>query len=249
VERGEIYPPSLAAKPGYGKLLDDNLEALYQWCSAQGVPILTHCSYSQYPSPEAGLRGAPDGWRSVLQRHPDLRLDIGHCGGLWYVPVEASKRPPDPPWTQRTIDILNTPMFSHVAADFADYSTMIEPGADNKTAFDQTMTTVKSWLDPATYSLARSRLMYGTDWSMLAQVHPYDSAYYGAMKSLVPTQLGLSATESAAFIGANAARFLGMCLEGDVKPPTRQRLEAFYKVNHLDPSLLELWDSAVSSTR
>lgn len=241
---GEVYPPMLTQEPDYGQQLDDNLEALYQWCISQDVPLLAHCSYSQYPSAAAGLRAAPGGWRSVLERHPSLRLNIGHCGGLWSVPASASKRPPGPPWTQSAIEILNNAAYSHVSADFGDYSTMIEPGADNKAASDATMSQVKGWLDPATHSLARSRLMYGTDWSMLAQVHPYDVAYYDAMKLQVPKALGLTASEASGFIGANAARFLGLSLQNGAAPPTRQRLEAFYKANHLDSAPLRLWDSA-----
>ncbi len=169
VSDGEVYPTQLTQLSNYGKQLDDNLDALYQWCCKEGVPVLAHCSYSQYPTKTAGLRAAPDGWKVVLSNYPELRLNIGHCGGLWYVPDDASKRPPGTPWAQRTIEILNTPAFAHVSADFADYSTMIEPGADNKRAFDETMIAVKGWLDPATHAQARSRLLYGTDWSMLAQ--------------------------------------------------------------------------------
>ena len=93
---GEVYPPLLTQEPDYGQQLDDNLEALYQWCISQDMPLLAHCSYSQYPSAAAGLRAAPGGWQSVLERHPSLRLNIGHCGGLWSVPASASKRPPRP---------------------------------------------------------------------------------------------------------------------------------------------------------
>jgi predicted TIM-barrel fold metal-dependent hydrolase len=242
VVNGEVYPTELTKEPRYGRQLDDNLNALYQWCSAKGVPLLAHCSFSQYTSTSAGFRAAPEGWKAVLRRYPNLRLNIGHCGGLWFVPTSASKRPPDPPWTQRTLEILNSQSFEHVAADIADYSTMIESGATSQQANEETMRAMRQWLDPATHSLARTRLMYGTDWSLLAQVHPRDANYYGAMKAQIPDQLGLSSAETAGFIGGNAARFLGLALEANVKPPTRQRLESFYKRNHLDQTLLQLWD-------
>lgn len=241
---GEVYPGELGQNPQYIQQLDDNLEALYQWCGSAGVPLLAHCSYSQYTSKQAGLRAAPDGWAKVLQRHPDLRLNIGHSGGLWSVAHSASNRPPGTPWTQRTLEILNDSKLQYVSADFADYSTMVEPGADNQQAFTETMTAVKGWLDPATHKLARSRLMYGTDWSMLSQIHPNDTSYYLAMKSQIPQQLGFTQAESDGFLGANAARLLGVSIQGGVKPQTRQRLEAFYKAHNLDPANLALWDPA-----
>jgi predicted TIM-barrel fold metal-dependent hydrolase len=242
--RGEPYPRDLAKEPNFGKQLDDNLRELYSWCSRDGVPILTHCSFSQYPdtpTKDVGLRAAPEGWAEVLKQYPTLRLDIGHMGGLWQIPVSAPKRPPGRPWTERVIEILDNPKFDFVSADVADYATILERDKNEKADDKEALMAVKGWL--AAHGRARNRIMYGTDWSMLAQYHPGDLDYYQQMKTRWPEKLGLTDDEKRNYLGANAARLIGLSKIQGNTPHTRQRLEAFYKANQLDPTILSRWDS------
>ena len=87
---------------------------------------------------------------------------------------------------------------------------------------------------------AKERLMYGTDWVMLARTLGV-SGYYRGMKRLA-TDLGLSKDQAYGFLGTNAARFLGLSLVDGEKPPTRRRLEAFYDAHQLDKALLKRFD-------
>jgi hypothetical protein len=65
--------------------LDHALGQLYDFCVAEDVPILTHCSQSQDTSDAAGRRAPPAAWGEVVRegRWPTLRVSLGHFGGFW----------------------------------------------------------------------------------------------------------------------------------------------------------------------
>ncbi|MEO5912960.1 MAG: amidohydrolase family protein [Luteolibacter sp.] len=64
------------------------LDALLSWCETNRVPVFTHCGHGELEARKGyGLAHAnPVFWRGALQRHPDLRLCLGHAGGgdFWY---------------------------------------------------------------------------------------------------------------------------------------------------------------------
>ena len=85
--------------------------------------------------------------------------------------------------------------------------------------------------------------MYGTDWSMLAQDHPYDQDYYGLMKTRFPSQLGLSMDETLNMLGGNAARFVGLSKINGQLPDTREGAwSPSTRTPTPEPRHLALWD-------
>jgi hypothetical protein len=89
--------------------------------------------------------------------------------------------------------------------------------------------------------------MYGTDWVMLSRSSGIGD-YYPNMKAKFTQGLHFSNAETAGFLGRNSARFLGLIPElGQTgTPKTRQRLEAFYKANGLDNTVLASWDKVIA---
>ena len=227
------YPEKLRqTRPDWAQSLDASLTSLYRWCVAEDVPILAHCAESQAPSVDAGRRASPQAWRNVLSEFPGLRLNLGHLGGLWDL-AKASHND----WTESLIPMLAGPD-SNLYADVSDYSSIMHRPATTDASDDKAVSSaVAGFLrqNPA----AKNKLMYGSDWVMLSKDLPAEQ-YYPSMRERLPASWGVDA---AGFLGANAARFLGLSRnKGQAPAKTRQRLEAFYQQHMLDKSLLAIWD-------
>ena len=78
-------------------LLNQALDALYRFCSANHVPIMTHASrtqggfYANVRWTAAALGASPKAWLPVLQKYPNLRLNFGHAGGIWCLGARTTK--------------------------------------------------------------------------------------------------------------------------------------------------------------
>jgi predicted TIM-barrel fold metal-dependent hydrolase len=231
----DTYPEDLRCIDGWASRLDQALAGLYDWCVAEDVPILAHCSQSQSPSAAAGARGAPQLWREVLlqPRWSSLRLDLAHLGGLWDLAQE-----PHNDWTEQVVDLLAC--YPNVYSDLADYTSIMErPGAGDAGEDRVILPVVEGFLDKPRHALARQKLMYGTDWIMLS-IAVDVGTYYSSMRDRMSAALQI---DPQALVGGNAARFLGLAKSGGAKPKTRVRLEGFYERHGLDPSSLARWDS------
>lgn len=235
----DAYPPRLRQTgPDWAARLDQGLAALYDWCVAEDVPVMAHCSYSQFPNPAAGERGAPTAWRPVLDRWPGLRLNLGHFGGFWDLAEVGSNG-----WTATIVAMMAA--YPNLYADLSDYDAVAERTADQKAKNETVLRALNGILD-SQGGPARSRLMYGTDWVMLSKA-PGNGAYYEGMRTGLTSRLGMSATQAAGFMGMNAARFLGIALENGGKPKSRQRLEAFHaRHGGVPASFWTRWDGAAA---
>jgi len=74
-----------------GDYIDRALDGLYKWCAREGVPILAHTGPSHAGNGEQRYfcRAFPGYWRSVFEnpRYQGLRVDLGHFGGIWNLPL------------------------------------------------------------------------------------------------------------------------------------------------------------------
>ena len=229
------YPEKLrSTRPDWAKALDDSLAELYKWCADEAVPILAHCSESQAPSVAAGRRGGPKGWKDAVAMAgtSGLRLNLGHLGGLWDL-----AKPTHNDWTQSVVQMIASQ--NNLYADISDYSSIMHRPTTSDEADDKAVSSaVTAYLRQ--YPAAKNKLMYGSDWVMLSKDLPAER-YYPSMRERLPAAWGLDA---AGFLGANAARFMGLSkIKGQPVGKTRLRLEAFYQQHGLDRSLLALWDA------
>lgn len=233
------YPARLRQTgPDWAARLDQGLAALYDWCIAEDVPVMAHCSYSQFPNAAAGQRGSPEAWRPVLDRWPGLRLNLGHFGGFWDLAEDHSNG-----WTETIVGLMKTS--PNLYADLSDYDAVAERTADQKTANATVLRKLNGILD-SQGGPARSRLMYGTDWVMLSKA-PGTEDYYEGMRTGLTGRLGMTEVQAAGFMGMNAARFLGIALENGAKPRSRQRLEAFHaRHGGVPASFWTRWDGAAA---
>lgn len=79
----KLYPPL-----GYSPL-DERLEAVWAWASANDIPVMTHCSRSgpvhlkgrAYSKAKGDAWTAPENYVPLLERYPNLRICFAHFGG------------------------------------------------------------------------------------------------------------------------------------------------------------------------
>jgi hypothetical protein len=132
----------------------------------------------------------------------------------------------------------------NVYADVSDHDAVVEGNAlqiEDEANVIGNLNRILSAGDPG--RIALGKLMYGTDWVMLSRSEGL-GAYYPNMKARFTDGLHMSDGEARGFLGGNAARFLGLIPSSRAVaiPKTRTRLEAFYKANSLDNSVLANWD-------
>lgn len=194
--------PELPFAPG----LDRALGALYGFCEAAEVPILTHSSASNEYG--LGLRRLvePARWAPVLERFPKLRLDFGHFGG------ELRG------WVDQAVALIDR--YPNVYADLSNSALVYDD------AFAGRLQATLAELLAAHPKLKR-RLMYGSDW-WLSALDPAAARAVDRFRSVLGPVL--TADELADLMGRNALRFLGL-LDEQNRPragASAHRLRAFY---------------------
>ncbi|GAB4233560.1 MAG: hypothetical protein Kow0032_16910 [Methyloligellaceae bacterium] len=246
------FPPAAAGEPyahRFGAALDEALLTLYRFCASHDVPIMAHTA----PSNAAGVYETPDGRsRSYAERaHPrywervlalpglsGLRLNLAHFGA-------GVAGEPDAGWRAVIGQLMDR--HPHVYADLAHYAEMV---LDNFTGSGQHCQEAANVLDPLRRRFLRppagkvraQRLLYGSDWSMLAKEFYY-ADYLPVVAHMYRRKIhsvGAGARRNArAFLCGNAIRFLGL-RKGE---RTRARLEAWYSRHALDADLLARFDT------
>ena len=214
----------------FGEQLDADLKQLYAWAERNEVPIMAHGSESNGPSNRTQRRASPGHWAAVAEQFPELRVNIGHFGGADDLLGEARlfrrDTPPKKPWdidnwTFRIISLIEElGPGGNVYADTAMFDELLESGA----AADY-FKKLREELAPR--SMVSQRLLYGSDWMMLALSfdHPeYLDRLREGYEQELPETLDL-------YMGGNASRYLG--LGRDRK--ARTRLDAFYAANDVNP--------------
>jgi predicted TIM-barrel fold metal-dependent hydrolase len=192
----KLYPPmgfmplgNAAAGVPNGAELDGILREFYSWCLTEDVPITAHGNASNYAHRQFAEFGSPTNWARVLDEFGDLHLNLGHFGGTDDSPTA---------WPRGIAQLAAA--HPHVYADVGNHR-IDRP--DIRERYLQFLQAV--FADPATEVMDR-RLMFGTDWYMLAILPEHDQ-FLDRYEQAYRDRFGDARTE--AFLGANALRFLG----------------------------------------
>ena len=203
----KLYPPmgfrplNNATKPGGppqqdGAAVDRALRRLYTWCLKEDVPVTAHCNISNGARDAYDGFSDPDDWATVLDEFPGLHLNLGHFGGM-----HGSLGPTG--WPHKIASLARDGAHEpgrNLYADVGNHRT-------DKDEFPSYVAQLREvvFANDATRAMA-GRLMYGSDWYMLAILpnvddfmQDYDSAYAAAF--------GPEARDS--FMGGRALAFLG----------------------------------------
>jgi predicted TIM-barrel fold metal-dependent hydrolase len=188
--------------------LDQIVEDLITWCEAEHVPVTAHCANSNYADDRFRGFGGPDDWLPVLRRHPGLRVNLGHFGG------DLTEGATDGwPWKIARAA-------GEMAGLFADVGNRRVDDKRKAAAYFDML--ARMWAAPATAAMA-DRLMYGSDWYMLA-INPEHDRFLARYRQLYEERFGAGPT--AGFLGGNALSFLGF---DDASNKNAQRILARYR--------------------
>jgi predicted TIM-barrel fold metal-dependent hydrolase len=228
----KIYPPTgffpLGNEerfPGaHGQRLDTAMRALYAYCVAMDVPILTHAAHSNGFKKDYDKLAGPRGWELVLAEFPSLRVCFGHFGHLHAVGNDP-EHPSDHSWPSRFTALIDR--YPNV---FADVGNSKLPAKDGyKRDFTKLLRSYLGEGSPTTtQAKRRKRLLYGSDYWMNMMAPSHDD-FLKDFDQLMADEFD-EATR-ASFMGLNALRWLGFADDdGEIVTDNRnrQRLLAFY---------------------
>lgn len=206
----EVRPPELGAIG-----IEKSLERLFEWCAAEDVPVMVHGAGSYASRPDRGERADPRHWERVLERHPGLRLNLGHFGGDFQFVLEEFES-----WGFYIGRLMRD--YERVFADtsFSEFGLASTPFDDRDAFSDSYLSLLDSFY--ASYPVARERLLYGSDWHVLlvsAGASDYLRSFVARFGAYFPRELN-------AVLGANALSWLGL---DDPESGNRRRLATFYQ--------------------
>lgn len=142
-------PHPKGMSPEDARAADAALRDLYDYCLTEDVPITAHGNPTNFADDEYETFSSPEYWGAVLAEFPGLHLDLGHFGG------SGSGKHAD--WPSRIAKLATR--YQHVYADIGNH---------RLEGIDAYMARLKQlFSDPVTAAM-QDRLMFGTDWFMLA---------------------------------------------------------------------------------
>lgn len=192
--------------------IDAMNDSLFQYCEANDIPILAHCTPGGFEAASCyGLMSDPKYWACALKKHQGLRLCLAHAGGdaFWFAAIPAMA----PPTTtsSSTTDSFGREVvclclqYANVYCD-TGYLEMISDSRSRQSLrlrLEQTMnqkSTKGDWH-------FGNKLMYGSDWYMLSR-EQNSEAYLNEFWEVFSTP-ELQAWQRAFFAG-NAVDFLNL---------------------------------------
>jgi predicted TIM-barrel fold metal-dependent hydrolase len=227
--------PDATSKPVSmtGTDLDRAMLQLFDYCIAEDVPVMAHCtSHGAEAAKGRGYNADARFWKHLLQmdngRYANLRLNLSHVGG-------DSHRPS---FLDGVLELMVT--FPNVYADVGAHALVWEDGEPYRDSFSYELISAleedRDWT---------RRVMLGSDWHTIyveaspsIYLHKYMeffdqlSAAIDAQSTKIgkPLSQDDDPTRRANFRGLSALRFLGLD-RGHADGKARKRLEAFYLDN------------------
>jgi len=197
--------------------LDLALRALYAYCEAEQVPIMSHAGSSNGFEPGFGMLGMPDNWRPVLAAYPALRLNLAHFGHLQGADTSRGAKACEA-WIRQAAILMTA--YPNVYADVGDSHLPVYK--DYAAAFTETLKEIAG-----EFPVVKKRLMFGTD-SWLNRLDPNGQFFVDAFTQALDQTFDASVRHD--IMGGNALRFLGLVDDVGAPAPSRarKRLRAFY---------------------
>ena len=244
-EPAYLRSPDTGLGSEIGGKLDAALSRLYRWCSANNVPIMAHTSHSFGPNSDYEDRADPIFWASVLKRDafPRLRINLAHFGhfneAVQYARPESYL---NKCWEWTIGKIIAGSTEAYVYADISSLGEILKTGPSRKI-----VGCMKAFKEH--FPDSDKRLLYGTDWSMIAQEDRFprllSSKPFPDVMIFFLKAVGYNNTQIDGIMFRNAARFLGLS-KGEREEfgdnSTRARLEKFYAAHNLSADWMRAFD-------
>jgi predicted TIM-barrel fold metal-dependent hydrolase len=243
-----------------GEQFDRVLSELYEFCAREQVPITAHCvsnGVEAYPGASFDF-GSPEYWREVLDKFPELHLNLGHFG--WshaegYYPkvrwplitqslrklrrairsrsytamAEPSRDEGEKTWVREICEMLAK--YRHLYADVSHHGVTEDKDIPKyKAAYKAICSDFPG--------VVQKKLLFGIDWHVITRADNYESFKDRYVRVLGDENI-FTGEEIDDFFGGNALHFLGLLPLG-TKPEdgwtkNRERLLSFYRDNSIAP--------------
>lgn len=202
-----------------GEDVRKRMAALFALCEKYGVSVMSHTSHSMGRDPQHNALPGPVNWGAVAKAFPKLSIHAAHFGGNHYAGSDH--------WPDEFVALMGRDEGKNVYADLAYRTELMRTGDD----YDRARTLVSGPLSKSGAELTYRRLMYGTDWHMMAKMRGW-AGYPHAIASFVDSFDADPAKPARhAVFYETAVRCFKLRkaapAPGQVST-TRQRLEAFY---------------------
>ena len=244
-EPAYLRSPDMGLGSDIGRKLDTALAKLYTWCSANNVPIMAHTSHSFGPNSDYEDRADPIFWANVLKQDafPRLRLNLAHFGhfnkAVQYARPESYV---DKCWEWTIGKIIASSTEAYVYADISSLGEILKTGPSRKL-----VGCMKAFKEH--FPNSDERLLYGTDWSMIAQEDRFpkllSSKLFPDVMTFFLKAVGYNSAQIEGIMFRNAVRFLGLSKgerEEFGENSTRARLEKFYTAHNLSTDWMRVFD-------
>ena len=212
VWRDKRWLTDIAREPGFGELLDAAMRSLFAWCRVEDVPILAHTNASNSPDDDFLPLVGPEYWSIAMSEFKGLRINFGHFGGAGSKAFGSDR-------VKQFLNLMADPDRGRNAFADASYFTHL---LEDRSVVKSGMRDLYESDEFGT--IARSRLMYGSDWKMLL-LEKHSASYLERFSQIISDLSSDGDNLRTDFFGANAARYLGL-QKGEA---TRERLDQFYK--------------------
>lgn len=153
----KFYPP-LGYKP------QDSLE-LFKYCEKNNVPVFTHCTPTGFEAVEgeSGKNANPDNWEVVLKHFPNLKLCLGHAGGVngWFNPLIQEQILKVNSYAHKVVKLCQNYKGVYAEVGFLDH---IENNKEEEWFASRLVSLFKNQTELYNFS---TKIMYGSDWHVL----------------------------------------------------------------------------------
>lgn len=214
-------------------------------CSANNVPVMVHTSHSFGPNADYEERADPIFWVNVLKQDafPGLRINLAHFGHFnKAVRYNEPRNYVDKCWEWTIGKMIVSSSDSYVYADVSSLGEILKSGPSKKI-----VECLRAFREH--FPNSDERLLYGTDWSMIAQEERFpkllSSKPFPDLMTFFLRTVGYNDSQIEKIMFRNAARFLGLSSDEWEKfgeSSTRGRLEKFYAAHDLPADWMTVFD-------
>lgn len=120
--RGVKIYPTLGYGPDHNILMTD----IYPYMVENNIPLLAHCSPGSVNTKEMSREEAhaladPDNYKKVMVKFPELRICLGHFGGIseWRRHLNEPRNPDNPTWLTKIINLIKSGDYPNLYTDIS----------------------------------------------------------------------------------------------------------------------------------
>ena len=161
--------PSDMPRPKDLAKLDAALAEVFDWCAAQGVPVMSHTGESMGRDTPSDRFGGPAGWSALLDRYAQSGrgpiVNLGHFGG-----DSRNTDAPDKQWPTEFARLMARPEGRHLYGDLGYWTDLRSCVASSPCSALERIRNAK-----AAFPGTDDRLMFGTDWHMTSKERDWPS--------------------------------------------------------------------------